>query len=168
MERNAKTVAESRTEMTELALPGDSNPLGNLLGGRVMHWIDLAAAMAAARHAGNVAVTASMDRVTFLNPVKVGHVVHLVAELTWAGRTSMEVRVVVTSEDLLSGRVQPTSTAYLSFVAMGGDGKPTEVPSLLVADGDQAQYFREAEERRRERLNHRQHVIQAVKDLTSS
>ncbi len=157
MDASGKTVAQSRTEMTELALPGDSNPLGNILGGRVMHWIDLAAAMAAARHAGHIAVTASMDRVTFLNPVKVGHVVHLIAELTWVGRTSMEVQVEVTSEDLLTGQVQPTSTAYLSFVAMGSDGRPAPVPALILESALERERFRTAEIRRRERLDHREH-----------
>jgi len=157
-----KTVAQSRTEMTELALPGDSNPLGNILGGRVMHWIDLAAAMAAARHAGHIAVTASMDRVTFLNPVRVGEVVRLIAEVTWVGRTSMEVRVGVTSEDLLTGKVQPTSTAYLSFVAIGGDGLPTEVPPLLLASAVEEERFQAAATRRRERLHHREQSVREV------
>ncbi len=155
MLQSPKTVAESRTEMTELALPGDANPLGNILGGRVMHWIDLAAAMAAARHAGQVAVTASMDRVNFLNPIKVGQVVHLVAELTWVGRTSMEVRVEVSSEDLLSGRVQPTSTAFLSFVAVAGDGQPVLVPRLRLISPKEEERFRAAERRQQERLRDR-------------
>lgn len=166
MVEGGKTVAESRTEMTELALPGDSNPLGNILGGRVMHWIDLAAAMAAARHAGHVAVTASMDRVTFLNPVKVGQVVRLIAELTWAGRTSMEVEVHVTSEDLLTGQVQETSTAYLSFVALGADGRPTAVPQLLLMSEREKERFRAAELRRSERLSHRDLVRQVSQSST--
>ena len=84
-----KTVARSRTEMTELVLPGDSNQLGNILGGKVMHWIDMAAAMTANRHAGHVAVTASMDSLQFLHPIRVGEVVNLVAQVNWVGRTSI-------------------------------------------------------------------------------
>lgn len=156
MVRRGKSVDESRTEMTELALPGDANPLGNLLGGRVMHWIDLAAAIAAARHAGNVAVTASMDRVTFLSPIRVGQVVHLQATLTWVGRTSMEVWVEVSSEDLSNGAIHQTSTAYLSFVAIGPNGRPAEVPELILSSSDERTRFREAALRQTERIRHRQ------------
>ena len=145
----------SRTEMTELALPGDSNPLGNILGGRVMHWIDLAAAIAAARHAGRVAVTASMDRVEFLNPVKVGQAVHLTAELTWVGTSSMEVRVEVSCQNLLTGEVRETSTAFLTFVALGNDGKPVPVPRLILSSPEEEERFRAAEIRRADWLNTR-------------
>ena len=155
MTPTAKTVRESQTEMTELALPGDSNPLGNILGGRVMHWIDLAAAMAAMRHAGQVAVTASMDRVEFLNPIKVGHVVHLTACLIWVGRTSMEVRVDVESEDMVTGEHNITSTAYLTFVAIGADGRPVPVPPLTVTTPQEAEEFQAAERRRAERVKQR-------------
>ncbi len=155
MDRGEKTVGESQTQMTELALPGDSNPLGNILGGRVMHWIDLAAAMAAMRHAGQVAVTASMDRVEFLSPIKVGHVVHLTARLTWVGRTSMEVRVDVESEDMVSGEHNITSTAYLTFVAIGSDGRPVPVPRLVPSSPQEAEEFHAAERRQAERVNNR-------------
>ena len=155
MARAGKTVQESETQMTELALPGDSNPLGNLLGGRVMHWIDLAAAMAAMRHAGQVAVTASMDRVEFLSPIKVGQVVHLTARLTWVGRTSMEVRVDVDSEDMVSGDRHETSTAYLTFVAIGPDGRPVPVPELIVSSPEEVEEFQGAERRRGERIKNR-------------
>lgn len=154
-ERPAKTVRQSRTEMTELVLPGDSNQLGNILGGRVMHWMDLAAAMTAARHAGQVAVTAAMDRVEFIHPVKVGQVVRITAELTWVGRTSMEVKVIVRGEDLLTGAKWDTSNAYLTFVALDMNGRPRAVPPLKLETPEEATAFREGAHRRQERLRAR-------------
>ncbi len=156
-ETQGKTVANSRTEMTELVLPGDSNMLGNILGGRVMHWIDLAAAMAAARHAGHVAVTASMDSLEFLHPVKVGQVVRLVAQVNWAGRTSMEIGVEVFREDM-TGDVKKTSTAFLTFVALDDTGKPVEVPPLILTTPEEEERFHAAESRRAERLRNRTHT----------
>lgn len=141
--------------MTELVLPGDSNQLGNILGGRIMHWIDLAAAIAAARHAGRVAVTASMDSLEFIHPVKVGQVVRLVAQVNWVGRTSMEIGVDVFREDLNAGDVKKTSTAYLTFVALDPEGRPVPVPPLLCETPEEEARFHAAEERRKERLRHR-------------
>lgn len=143
--------------MTELVLPGDSNQLGNILGGRMMHWIDLAAAIAAGRHAGRVAVTASMDSLEFLHPVKVGQVVRLVAQVNWVGHTSMEIGVDVFREDLNLGDVKKTSTAYLTFVALDEEGKPVPVPPLICETEEEQARFHEAEERRKERLKHRHH-----------
>lgn len=141
--------------MTELVLPGDSNQLGNILGGRIMHWIDLAAAIAAARHAGRVAVTASMDSLEFIHPVKVGQVVRLVAQVNWVGKTSMEIGVDVFREDLNAGDVKKTSTAYLTFVALDQEGRPVPVPPLLCETPEEEARFHAAEERRKERLRHR-------------
>lgn len=155
-----KTVTYSRTEMTELALPGDSNVLGNILGGRVMHWIDLAAAMTAARHAGRVAVTASIDSLEFLHPIKVGQVVHLVAQINWAGRTSMEIGVEVFREDMAIADIKRTSSAFLTFVALDPNGKPVEVPPLILSTSEEEERFRAAETRRAERLAHRQQAQQ--------
>ncbi|AUW94032.1 MAG: acyl-CoA thioesterase [Sulfobacillus thermosulfidooxidans] len=157
MDTERRTPAFSRTEMTELVLPGDSNQLGNILGGRMMHWIDLAAAIAAGRHAGRVAVTASMDSLEFLHPVKVGQVVRLVAQVNWVGHTSMEIGVDVFREDLNLGDVKKTSTAYLTFVALDEEGKPVPVPPLICETEEEQARFHEAEERRKERLKHRHH-----------
>jgi acyl-CoA hydrolase len=151
-----RTVLYSRTEMTELVLPGDSNILGNILGGRVMHWIDLAAAMTAARHAGQVAVTASIDSLEFLHPITVGQVVHLVAQINWAGRTSMEIGVEVFREDLTIADIKKTSTAYLTFVALDASGHPTEIPPLILSTPEEEARFQAAVTRRAERLRHRQ------------
>ncbi|MCY0886192.1 MAG: acyl-CoA thioesterase [Firmicutes bacterium] len=150
-----RSPAHSRTEMTELVLPSDANQLGNILGGRVMHWVDLAAAIAAARHAGRVAVTASMDRLDFLLPVKVGQVVSLVAEVNWAGRTSMEVGVEVYREELGASERELTSRAYLTFVAIDADGRPVPVPPLLLTRSEEVARFHAAEARRQARLAHR-------------
>jgi acyl-CoA hydrolase len=152
-----KTVQQSVTEMTELVLPNDSNMLGNILGGRVMHLIDLAGAISAARHAGRVAVTASMDSVDFRHPIRVGQVIHLRARLNWTGRTSMEVEVEVFRDDPLAGSRLKTSTAYLTFVAIDENGQPAQVPPLVLTTPEEEQRFREAEERRRERLARRAH-----------
>lgn len=150
-----KTVADSRTEMTELVLPGDSNQLGNILGGRVMHWIDLAAAITANRHAGHVAVTASMDSLEFLHPIRVGEVVRLVAQVNWVGRTSMEVSVDAYGENLDTGVVRKTSTAFLTFVALNRSGEPVEVPPLILMTSEEEERFHAAEVRRAERLQRR-------------
>jgi acyl-CoA hydrolase len=144
LDEDKRTPAFSRTEMTELVLPGDSNQLGNILGGRIMHWIDLAAAIAAARHAGRVAVTASMDSLEFIHPVKVGQVVRLVAQVNWVGKTSMEIGVDVFREDLNAGDVKKTSTAYLTFVALDQEGRPVPVPPLLCETPEEEARFHAA------------------------
>ena len=99
--------------MVELVLPNDANTLGNVLGGRVLHWIDLAAAIVAHRHCRSETVTVSLDQMAFLAPIRVGQLAVIAARMTYAGRTSMEIRVDVTCEDLLTGERRPTSTAYL-------------------------------------------------------
>ena len=152
---SGKTVAQSATEMTELVLPNDSNMLGNVLGGRVMHFIDLAAAITCARHAGHVAVTASMDSVDFRHPIRVGQVIELQARLNWVGSTSMEVEVQVFCQDLRVGTRVLTSTAFLTFVALDDEGRPVRVPPLVLTTPDEERRFREAEERRAERLRRR-------------
>ncbi len=150
-----KAVAQSRTEMTELVLPSDSNQLGKLLGGRLMHWIDLAAAVTANRHAGHVSVTASMDSLEFLHSIQVGEVVHLVAQVNWAGRTSMEVGVEVYGENMDTGERRKTSTAFLTFVALNSQGQPVAVPPLLLLSLEEKERFHAAEARRQDRLKHR-------------
>ena len=152
---SGKTVAQSVTEMTELVLPNDSIMLGNILGGRVMHFIDLAAAITCARHAGHVAVTASMDSVDFRHPIRVGQVIQLEARLNWAGATSMEVEVQVFCQDLRAGTRVLTSTAFLTFVALDDDGHPVRVPPLVLTTPEEERRFREAEARRTERLRRR-------------
>src|SRR5512135_163026 len=112
-QRNERLCRDSKVEMTEMVLPNDTNRLGNLLGGRLMHWIDIAAAIAASRHTNRVCVTASVDELHFLNPVKQGEVVVLRASVNRVFRTSLEVGVNVTTENTLTGESAHTNTAYL-------------------------------------------------------
>jgi acyl-CoA hydrolase len=141
--------------MVELVLPNDANTMGNVLGGRVLHWIDLAAAIVAHRHCRTEAVTASMDEVSFLYPIRVGQMAVIGARMTFVGRTSMEIRVDVQSEDLMSGERRQTSTAYLTFVAVDAKGCPTDVPPLLLETEDEKREAQAAEARRAARLKGR-------------
>jgi acyl-CoA hydrolase len=141
--------------MVQVVLPNDANPHGTVLGGTVMHWMDLAAAMAAHRHARCPVVTASVDSITFLAPIRMGHVAILKSRLTFAGKTSMEVKVDVDSEDPDSGKRHHTSTAYFTFVAVDKSGNPCEVPPLLVESDEEREEMSRAEERRKLRLSQR-------------
>jgi len=142
-------------ELVELVLPNDANTMGNVLGGRVLHWIDLAAAIVAHRHCRTEAVTASMDEVSFLAPIRVGQIAVVGARMTYVGRTSMEIRVDVQSEDLMSGERRQTSTAYLTFVAVDPKGRPAVVPPLLLETEDEKREANAAEARRAARLQKR-------------
>lgn len=151
----ARTPEESRTEMIEVVLPNDANPLGNILGGRVMHLIDIAGAIAAHRHSRSPVVTASMDSVDFTHAIRVGQMVVLQSRMTAAFHTSMEVKVDVFCEDYNTGQRIRTSTAYLTFVAIDRAGRPRPVPPLhLTSEADQRLYA-EACRRREERLQRR-------------
>ncbi|UCF38473.1 MAG: acyl-CoA thioesterase, partial [Acidobacteriota bacterium] len=131
MALEGKRVSESRTTMTELVLPNDANTHGNVLGGKVMHMMDLVAAIAAFRHSRKPVVTVSVDSVRFLHPVKVGEVMNFEAVVTRAFKTSMEIRVEVCSENLQTGDLLKTCTAFLTFVAITSLGRPSEVPPLI-------------------------------------
>jgi acyl-CoA hydrolase len=150
-----KPVSASRTELVEVVLPNDTNPLGNVLGGRVMHLIDIAGAIAAHRHANSLVVTASVDHIDFRHPIKVGNLIVLKSQVNRVFHTSMEVGVEVYSEDVLTGERVHTSSAYVTFVAIGPDGKPRRVPPLLVRTAAERRRYREAGLRRRLRLAHR-------------
>jgi acyl-CoA hydrolase len=151
-----KPVKASQVEMTELVIPTDTNRLGNLLGGRLMHWIDIAAAIAASRHTNRVCVTASLDELHFHHPVKQGEVVILQASVNRVFHTSLEVGVRVTKENLLTGECQHTNSAYLVFVAIDENGTP--VPANPVKPGSSIEHrrYREAGQRRKLRLLHSQ------------
>jgi acyl-CoA hydrolase len=150
-----KTPEMSRVEMTELVIPNDTNPLGNLLGGRLMHWIDIAGAMAASRHANKVVATVALDSLDFRHPARMGELVILKAKLTWTGRTSMEVTVNVYAENIKTGNVILTNKAYITFVALDDEGKPTPVPPLFPETEEEKKDYVEAELRRNERLKRR-------------
>jgi len=150
-----KPVRESISEYAELALPNDVNKLGNILGGKVMHLVDLAGAMAAIRHARLPVVTASVDSLQFLHPVHSGELILLRSSVNRAFRTSMEVGVKVITENLLTGDRLHTCSAYLTFVALDENGKPTPVPCVIAETEEEKRRYREAGERREYRLSQR-------------
>lgn len=150
-----RPVRASRTEMTELVLPQDSNLLGNILGGRVMHLIDIAGAIAAHRHCQRQVVTASVDHLDFLNPVRVGDLIILEAQVNRAFHTSVEVGVQVFSEDSAAGVRRRTTQAFLTFVALDANGKPVPVPPLILKTSEERRRYREAGQRRDLRMKAR-------------
>lgn len=150
-----KKAGESRTEMTEVVLPNDANPLGYLLGGRIMHWIDLAGALAAHRHSNSYVVTASVDYVDFRNPIRIGDFVILKSSVNRVFKSSMEVGVKVFSEHVLTGERKHTSSAYLTFVAVDENRRPKEIAPLILETAQDRRRWRKAAERRRFRLAHR-------------
>jgi acyl-CoA hydrolase len=153
--RPAKTPSASQVELTELVLPNDTNQLGNLLGGRLMHWVDIAAALSAQRHSQRISVTASVDEMSFLLPVKLGQVVRLRASVNRAFRTSMEVGVHVDVEDFRTGDVHHVSTAFLTFVAIDEFGRAVKVPEIMPETENDKRRYADAEARRKHRLEKR-------------
>jgi acyl-CoA hydrolase len=147
-----KPVSESASEYCELALPNDANGLGNVLGGKVMHLVDLAGAMAAMRHSRRPVVTASVDSLHFLHPVRIGQLLILRSSVNRVFRTSMEVGVRVLAENLLTGERVHTCSAYLTFVALDPDGKAMPVEPVIPETEQQKRWYRQAEERREYRL----------------
>jgi len=147
----ARTVASTQSEMTEIVLPNDTNTLGNLLGGRLMHFIDLTAAMAAYRHARTYIVTAAMDHIDFIRPVHLGNLVTLKSSINRAFTSSMEVGVKVWAEDPQTGMNLHVASAYLVFVAIDKDGKPVRVPGLIAETADEVRRQADAQLRREHR-----------------
>ena len=147
-----KPVRESQSEYSELALPNDANTFGFMLGGRVMHLVDLAGAIAAVRHARNPVVTASVDHMNFLHPVRIGQLVRVVASVNRVFRTSMEVGVKVLVEDLLTGELKHTSSAYLTFVALDKEGHSTAIPPVVPETELERRRYDAAGKRREYRL----------------
>jgi acyl-CoA hydrolase len=147
-----KKVRESISEYSELALPNDANGLGNVLGGKVMHVVDLAGAMAAIRHARTPVVTASVDSMHFIHPVRIGQLMILRSSVNRVFRTSMEVGVQVETENLLTGDKLHTCSAYLTFVALDKAGKPIPVAPVVPETEQEKRRYREAGERREYRL----------------
>jgi acyl-CoA hydrolase len=152
-----RMVRESQSQMSEVVLPNDANPLGALLGGRLMHWIDLAAAMAAHRHSRSYVVTASIDHLDFLVPVHVGDLVILESSVNRAFRTSMEVGVKVSVENYIAGTRRHVSSAYLTFVAVDRHGRHLPVPQIIPET--------EEEKRRYEGAGRRRQIREAERDL---
>ena len=147
-----KAVRESASEYSELALPNDANGLGNMLGGKVMHLVDLAAAMAGLRHARQPVVTASVDSLHFLHPVHIGELIILRSSVNRVFRSSMEIGVNVMTEKLLTGERLHTCSAYLTFVAVDREGKAIAIAPVIPETEDEIRRYRQAGERREYRL----------------
>jgi acyl-CoA hydrolase len=152
---DGRFVRESASEYSELALPNDANGLGNLLGGKIMHLVDLAGAIAAIKHAHSPVVTASVDHMDFIRPVHIGQLVRLRASVNRAFRTSMEVGVKVWVEDLIRGEELHVSSAFLTFVAVTKEGGRVLVPPIIPETDDEKRRYERAGERREYRLAHR-------------
>ena len=153
-----KRAAESATEMVQVVLPNDANPLGFILGGTVMHLIDIAGAIAGHRHTRSLLVTAAVDGLQFLHPIKVGDLIILKSRVTAAWSTSLEVEVEVFSEEILTGLRRLTSAAYLTFVAIDSDTRRIPIPALILETEDERTKAAEADQRRAERLKARKEL----------
>jgi acyl-CoA hydrolase len=151
----AKSVSASQVVMTELVLPSHTNSLGSIFGGVIMSWIDIAGAISAQRHSNKEVVTASLDDLSFVAPVYKGWVVNLKASMNYVSKTSMEVGVRVDAENPKTGEIFHTATAYMTFVALDSQGKPTPVPALICDTEDEKRRFQEAQRRRELRIKRR-------------
>lgn len=153
-----KTPSESRTELTDIVLPAQTNYLGTIFGGEVMSYVDRVAAICAHRHARHEVVTASFDSLDFLAPIKIGHAIIIHGVVTWTGRSSMEIQVTIEGEDLKTGKRHVTGVSFLTFVAIDEDGKPVPIPPIQPeTEEEQFQYERaqeRAELRRKRRQGH--------------
>ena len=150
-----KRVRLSQAEVTEVVFPNDANPMGNILGGTVMHLVDMTAAIAAQRHSGSLVVTASVDHMDFLCPIRVGEIIVLKSSVNRVFHSSMEVGVKVFREGSFTNRREHTSSAYLTFVAIDGAGKPKSSPQVIPETIEEKRRYREAGTRRRLRLEQR-------------
>lgn len=154
-----RTVQQSRVTLTQLMGPAEANTLGNVHGGTLMKLCDEAGGMAATRHARRPAVTVVVDSMAFHSPVNIGNLVTVSAEVTWVGRTSMETRIVVNAEDILTGEVTHTNTAYFVYVALDEAGRPARVPELLLETEEERQRNQRAAARQAYRLEQRRQGI---------
>ena len=156
-----KPTSAARTSLSHIMTAVDTNLLGTVHGGVIMKLVDDVAGAVAQRHSGGPAVTAAMDGMTFLAPVRVGDLVHAHAQVNWTGRTSMEVGVRVVAEPWNKAGVEPTrvATAYLVFVALNADGSPRDVPPVLPESAEDERRYREAEIRRSHRLARRDEIL---------
>jgi len=149
---NRKTAANTYTTMSELVLPNDANTLNNLMGGKLMYWMDIAAALAAQKHCNSVVVTASVDNISFANPIKVGNLLTIESKVTRSFNTSMEVYIRVHGEDLQAQHKYLSNEAYFTFVALGANGKPRTVPELIIETEEEKKMYDSALRRRQLRL----------------
>jgi uncharacterized protein (TIGR00369 family) len=157
-ERGPRSVSDSKVTLTQMMEVTDANVAGNVHGGVIMRLVDTAAALAAIKHSGGVALTVGIDEMTFLEPVQIGEVVVLRACVNDVGRTSMECGVRVEAEDPLTGVIRHVNSAYLVFVAVDGQGRPRPVPPLIAQSGDERRRQREAKLRRERRIDHKEAI----------
>tara|TARA_B100001115_G_C15791916_1_gene390587 strand:+ start:723 stop:1187 length:465 start_codon:yes stop_codon:yes gene_type:complete len=148
---NSVPVSNSKVHMQEMILPNDSNVLGNVLGGKVMHLMDLCAAMSALKHCRNQVVTASVDNLDFLAPSKIGDFLILKSSVNYCGTTSMEVGVRIDTENRKTGKLKHTASAYLTFVAIDENGKTIKVPQVDAQSEEEQRRFKEGQKRYKER-----------------
>jgi acyl-CoA hydrolase len=153
--RPMRTVAESQHETSEIMMPQHANNLGHVFGGVILSMMDRAAAVAAIRHARITCVTASIDRVDFREPVRLGDLVIMKSSVNFVGKTSMEIGVRVESEEITTGKRRHTNSCYLTFVAVDEHGRPVPIPGLRPETPDQVRRFEAAQQRRRRRLEER-------------
>jgi len=152
MSLDHKNAADSFTIMNELVLPNDTNTLNSLMGGRLLHWMDIAAAISAQKHSNNIVVTASVDNVSFKKAIKLGDVITISAKVTRSFSTSMEVRLEVWTENIPTGVKAKSNEAYYTFVALDATGKPVRVPELMPETEEEKQLYSGALRRRQLRL----------------
>jgi acyl-CoA hydrolase len=152
MVKKKKFSRESVVSMTELVLPNDTNTLNNLMGGRLMHWMDIVSAISAQKHSNRIVVTASVDNISFKHPIRLGNVVTLRARVTRAFNSSMEVRIDVEAEDIPSSKKIESNSAYFTFVAVDQAGKPMEVPEIEPETAEETALYDGALRRRQLRL----------------
>jgi len=153
MTEQGKRISESQVTISQVMLPTDANVYGNVHGGVIMKLVDDAGAIVATRHSRSIVVTVAVDSMTFLSPIYVGNLVTFTAALSYVGRTSMEVEVLVEAEDPLTGAKTHTNTAYLVYVALDEDGRPTEVPSLISETDGERERITRGHKRQRVRLS---------------
>ena len=169
MDVTPKRAAESATEMVQVVLPNDANPLGFILGGTVMHLIDIAGAITCHRHTRSLLVTAAVDGLQFLHSIKVGDLIILKSHVTCAFKTSLEVQVDVFSEETLTGARQLTSRAFLTFVAINRDGgRVDHIPPLIVETDEERRVCEEAQVRRAQRLKRKMEATASADATTPS
>lgn len=152
MQKSKKFARESAVIMTEMVLPNDTNTLNNLMGGKLMHWMDIVSAIAAQKHSNSMVVTASVDNVSFRKPIQLGNVVTLKAQVTRAFNSSMEVHIEVSAEDIPSGKKFESNRAFFTFVAVSESGDPRAVPEVIAETVEEQELFESALRRRQLRL----------------
>ena len=152
MSRKQKTPKESFVSMTELVLPNDTNTLNNLMGGKLMHWMDVVSAIAGQKHCNSIVVTASVDNISFRSPIQLGNVVTLRAKVTRAFNSSVEIRIDVEAENIPEGKKFDSNSAYFTFVAVDKNGHPVEVPEVIPETEEEKELYNGALRRRQLRL----------------